>query len=557
MGKKSAKNKARRRSRTMRAGVLALLCVLGVALLGGMALFNRGVKPNRDMQWYVREGAMEVAAPALGEGYAEEADSEFLLPEEGIRQPVTPEPTAEPTPGPTPEPAAEEAQPEDGFAPEDIGAEEIEAVQADDEEYVDPAEMEEDLMVDPDETDDEAEAGPEEIVPMGEVTIKITAAGDCTFEGEVGSKSNVRFLDYEQKYGMEYFLRGVRDIFEDDDLTIVNLEGPLTTQTKERSHGFVFKADPRCVDILTGSSVELCNVANNHSRDYGIDGLKETAQVLEAAGVGYCGYTAAYETTIKGVRICSLGFTKWDQSDDQIVKAVQAMRPNCDLLIVNMHWGREHVHDQNAQQIATGHAIIDAGADLVIGTHPHVIQGIELYKGKYIVYSLGNFCFAGNSNPEDKRCIIFQQTFSFTPGMGIVQAGLLDAGINIIPATVSSVNNINDFQPTVLGAEQGAQVLRFLAGHCNFKFKDVRWMRDNYLAQNGLLQSAEDAAQSQDGGEATGDGETAGEAGDAAEGLAPVQEGGDPAETTGIGYQLPIDIDDEAEPFFSRAGGAA
>ena len=477
-GNNKPKKQAKRKSRTMRAGAMALLCVAGVGSLLGMAAFNRGVKPNRDMQWYVREGALEVAAPALGEGYASaEEASEFVLPEEGLRQLPTVEPVE------TLEPVAEsaaDARPEEGFTPQDVGAE--------DDEAADPAEFNEDLMEDADEAEP-VEDEPEEEVPAGEVTIKISAAGDCTFEGEAGSKGHTRFVDYEGKYGMDYFFSGVRDIFEDDDLTIVNLEGPLTTATKKHSHGFVFKGDPKCVDILSHSSVELCNVANNHSRDYGTEGLKETAQVLDAAGIGYCGYTVAYETTIKGVRICSLGFTKWDQSDEKIAKAVAYMRPNCDLLIVNMHWGQEHVHNQNAQQVATAHAIIDAGADLIIGTHPHVIQGIELYKGKYIVYSLGNFCFAGNSNPEDKYCMIFQQTFSFTPGMGIVQAGILDAGINIIPATVSSVNNINDFQPTVLGAEDGAKVLKALANYCNFKYKDIRWMRENYLQENGLMQS--------------------------------------------------------------------
>ena len=515
MGRHMTKKKRARRNRTLRFGALALLCLMGVGLLAGMALFNRGVKPNRDMQWYVREGAVEVAAPAMAEGYDGDAgqDSEFLLPEEGMRQAAEApdEPDGPADDAAVSEPDAQAAPGDDAFAADDAGdAIDEDAIPADDiaDDDIAADDIADDDIADVDDAD-AADAEPEPIVPNGEVTIKITAAGDCTFEGEEGSKSNRRFLEYVQKYGYDYFLSSVRDIFEEDDLTIVNLEGPLTNETKRHSHGFVFKADPKCVDILTGSSVEVCNVANNHSTDYGVNGLKETAKVLDEAGIGYCGYTAAYETTIKGVRICCLGFTKWNHSDEQIVQAVTAMRPNCDLLIVNMHWGREHVHNQNAQQVTTGHAIIDAGADLVIGTHPHVIQGIELYKGKYIVYSLGNFCFAGNANPEDKRCIIFQQTFSFTPGMGIVQAGLLDAGINIIPASITSANQLNNFQPVVLEADQGAQVLQFLAGYCNFKFKEVRWMPDNYLLANGLIQGKNAQAD----GEAAADAEGADEGG--------------------------------------------
>ena len=603
MGKKYSKKKlAERKRATMRAGVLALLCTLGVALLGGMALFNRGVKPDRDMQWYVREGALQVAAPALGEASAEEQNSEFLLPEEGVR--VTPEPTPEPTPTPEPEPAGEEVAsgPVAGpFAQENEGAaaEPAAGPYAPEQGF----ETDEDVDAPADAAENPEEAGSagaveeaEEEAPVGQVTLTVTAAGDCTFGGMIGAKSYVRFLDYVGKYGYNYFFDGVRDIFEADDLTIINLEGPLTTEEKPKSHGFVFKADPSCVQILTGSSVEVCNLANNHSRDYGMNGLKQTAQVLDDNGIGFCGYNVAYQKTIKGVRVCVLGFTKWDNSNEQIVKAVTAAREQCDLLIVNMHWGWEHTNQHCTEQSVTGHAIIDAGADLVIGTHPHVIQGIEKYKDKYIVYSLGNFCFAGNADPEDKRCILFQQKFSFVVGMNLSRAGCADAGINIIPATVSSTNAMNDFQPTVLPAEQGAAVLKALAGYSvNFKVKDTLWMKDNYLLANGLIKpkgaqddegeaSAEDADAEPTGKGAdadelppTGDeppagDETPAEDGASSEdgapaGAASLDTGDNVSSGDGAGIGLSnapaadfsldeVDLD-EPEPFFSMGGGAA
>lgn len=499
MGKKSTKKDsgARRRS-TMRTGALALLCVLGVALLGGMALFNRGVKPNRDMQWYVREGAVEVAAPALGEGFdaaAEERDSEFLLPEEGVR--TTPEPTPEPTAEPTSEPTAEpEGDGDEAATPDDAQ----DYVPEDGFETDDDAEPADGDAVEP-----EGDAGEDYV---GQVTLTITAAGDCTFGGMEGAKSYGRFAEYVGKYGYDYFFDNVRDIFQNDDLTIVNLEGPLTTETKKHSHGYVFKADPSCVQILTGSSVELCNLANNHSQDYGMNGLKQTAQVLDDNGIGFCGYSVAYEKTIKGVRVCALGFTKWDNNSDQIIEMIKAYREKCDLLIVNMHWGWEHRNQYSTEQATMGRAIIDAGADLVIGTHPHVIQGIEKYKDRYIVYSLGNFCFAGNADPEDKRCIIFQQTFSFVVGMNLSRAGCTGGGINIIPANVSSVNYMNDFKPTVMDAEEGAKALKALASYSpGFKLKDALWMKDNYLLANGLIKP-KDAQDDESGdGKATADAE--------------------------------------------------
>ena len=326
----------------------------------------------------------------------------------------------------------------------------------------------------------------------GTVTLKITAVGDCTFCGEAGSKSNKRFLECVQENGYDYFFANVRDLFEADDLTIVNLEGPLTTAEKPRKHGYVFKADPACVQILTGSSVELCNLANNHSMDYGVAGLKQTAEVLAENGIGYCGFTEAWSAELKGVKVTALGFTKWDHTVEQVTESVAKARANCDLLIVNLHWGWERQNQQCHEQVEMGHAAIDAGADLVIGTHPHVYQGIEKYRGKYIVYSLGNFCFAGNANPDDKRCLIFQQTFSFNPGMGIAQANILDAGINIIPASISSVEDRNDFVPTVLPAEAGAALLKEVAAcSTSFSLSDTLWMKGNYLEENGLIEKEE------------------------------------------------------------------
>ena len=472
MGKNVTKKKKaaqRRRRRTLRAGVMGLLVLMGVGTMAGMAMFNASVKPNRDMQWYVRQGAVEVAAPALGEGYAQtaangartgaiqsrgQAAPEVVADEDALSLGVIDRRTAEvPTVEPTREPVATEAP---VATPEPT----------------------------PEPTED----------PSGSVTLTISAAGDCTFGGEEGAKGQRRFTQYARKYGYEYFFQNVRSIFEGDDLTIVNLEGPLTTSDKPGKHGgFIFKGDPDYVNILTSSSVELCNLANNHTLDYGRTGLKETASILSSNGVGYCGYTQAWYSEMKGVRVCALGFDQWNNTKDEIAAAVAEARPNCDLLIVSMHWGEESRNDYNSKQEAMGHAIVDAGADLVIGTHPHVYQGIEKYKGKYIVYSLGNFCFAGNANPNDKRCLIFQQTFSFNPGMGIAQANILDQGINLIPCTVSSVKDMNDFQPTVMAAKEGGSLLKNVVRRStNFVAEKVRWMKNNYLLATGLVKTEEE-----------------------------------------------------------------
>ena len=415
--------------RYLRPGMFFALLAVGVAAIVGLSVFNAGVKPNRDMQWYIRKGVVEVAAPpAASSGFDTlegRTDAARTLPEATATQALTAPPTHAPTdtPGPTEAPAP--------------------------------------------------------------VTLTITAVGDCTFGGDTndGGKGYANFKSYVDQFGYEYFFHNVRDLFQSDDLTIINLEGPLTiANTKSSNHGYMFRGDPEWVPIMTGSGVDLCNLANNHSQDYGEAGFQETCQVLEHNGIGWSGYSQVYCTEIKGVRVASLGFTKWDHTADDIAEAVSEARKNCDLLIVSMHWGKEKVYETSAQQSEMAHAAIDAGADVVLGTHPHVIGGMERYKGKTIVYSLGNFCFGGNPNVADHRCLIFQQTFSFDP-----QTGVSDAGINLIPASVSYATDRNDFQPRVLPVSEGLDLLRTVAKYSiNFSSGDILWMPTSYMVENGL-----------------------------------------------------------------------
>ena len=328
----------------------------------------------------------------------------------------------------------------------------------------------------------------ETLAPVGSYeptggTITITATGDCTLGGNVPSHGDERFDKYVQRYGYDYFLEKVRPLFESDDLTIVNLEGPLTTSEDYRhGRGFNFRGKPEYIQILSGSSIEIANVANNHALDYGVKGLKETAQLLEDANIGCSGFGQTYDVMVKGIRVRSIGFTEWDYTQSQIVEGVRQAREGCDLLIVSMHWGREGQHENTGTQRKLGRAVVDAGADLVIGNHPHVYEGIEKYNGKYIIYSLGNFCFGGNGNPADKRCYIFQQRFSYVPGYGII-----DNGINLIPALISGEAKNNNFQPVIMEKEAGAKLLKAIAKESSLHGDSVTWMSGNYIENNGQI----------------------------------------------------------------------
>jgi len=444
-GKTRRQMKRRREQLTTLAVCAFLFLCVGSFVTVGMINARDAKKPAE--QWYVEDGDVEIlAAPmamTLDSGMGStlntgvQSESPVLPFFENAATPVpTREPRATMVPLPTPEPAP---------------------------------------------TMDVLE--PEVTLEPQPVSLTITAVGDCTLGGNVPNGRDEYFDKFVRENGYDYFFKNVRDLFESDDLTIVNLEGPLTTSNDRRhGRGFNFRGKPEYVNILTGSSVELANVANNHAYDFGKKGFEETLSVLRNAGVGACGFGEMYMEEIKGVKVCSLGFTKWEYTQEQIVHAIELARPYCDLLIVNVHWGREGHHEADSDQKRVGKAMIDAGADLVIGTHPHVYGGVELYKGKYIVYSLGNFCFGGNSNPSDKNCTIFQQTFVMD-----VDGSISDGGINIIPARVSGSDSKNDFQPYMLSGEKGNKLVNMIAKVSNVDADRMVWMQDSYQVQSGMV----------------------------------------------------------------------
>lgn len=292
-----------------------------------------------------------------------------------------------------------------------------------------------------------------------DIQITISAAGDCTFATDVNYAGGPTFVaKYNEVQDPSYFLAGVQSVFANDDLTIVNFEGTLTNLDTRQDKEFAFRGDPEYVQILTSGSVEAVNLANNHSRDYGMQSLEDTKQYLNEAGVTHFGYeeTAIYEC--KGVKIGLIGIYvlpdglgRMQQLKDHIqkVKSEGAV-----ITIVNFHWGIEREYYPNDVQKQLAHAAIDNGADLVIGEHPHVIQGIETYNGKKIVYSMGNFCFGGNKNPSDKDSMIFQQTFTIRDGKILSYDDF-----NVIPCSISSVTNVNDYQPTILERAEAERVL--------------------------------------------------------------------------------------------------
>ena len=280
-----------------------------------------------------------------------------------------------------------------------------------------------------------------------EVQITVSLMGDCTLGTDENFAYDTSLNAYFLYQGADYFFENVRSILEADDLSIINMEGPLTESTARNGELFAFKGDPKFVNILSGSSVEAANLANNHSHDYGEQSFTDTKKILEDAGISTFGYDDTAIVTVKGINVGLVGIyelhdhlERMQQLKDNIAK-VKA--DGADLIIAIFHWGNERETVPDYNQMTLAHAAIDNGADLVIGHHPHVLQGIEEYRGKYIAYSLGNFCFGGNSAPSDMDTMIFQQTFTIRNG-----EVLADQNINLIPCSISSEAGFNNYQPT-------------------------------------------------------------------------------------------------------------
>ncbi len=298
------------------------------------------------------------------------------------------------------------------------------------------------------------------------VTITISAAGDTALGNHKEQDYGYSFRQaYDQAADDSYFFENVYDIFSEDDMTIVNLEGPLTDSENAREgQVYSIKGDPGYAGILTRGSVEAVSMGNNHRLDYGTQGSDDTVAALEKEGIVYAfeENTGIYE--VKGIKIGIVSVNEVSQGaavEKTIQEGITGLKEQgADVILVCCHWGVEGEYEPEDYQKSLGKKCIDWGADLVIGHHPHVLQGIEEYQGKYIVYSLGNFCFGANRNPTDKDCMIFQQTFTFVDG-----EKQEESSVRVIPCSVSSTSSRNDFKPTPAKGQEALRILEKINGY--------------------------------------------------------------------------------------------
>lgn len=290
----------------------------------------------------------------------------------------------------------------------------------------------------------------------------LSFVGDCT----LGSAPNHYYADtgfiktVGEDYG--YPFRNFASLFESDDFTMVNLESVMTSEGYPASKSFVFKGPPEYINILTEGSVEAVTLANNHTLDYGQTGYQSTKDLLDGAQIAYVEKDASSIMTTESGLTIGLYAASFVVDQEDLAQEVAALREQgAELVIFAIHWGTEGSYRVSTYQRQLAYDAIDAGVDIVYGSHPHVLQPIEEYNGGVIYFSMGNFSFGGHHDPGDYDTAVLQQQV-IREADGTITLGAR----TIIPANVSSAERGNNFQPAPYeeGSEDYQQVLDKLSG---------------------------------------------------------------------------------------------
>ncbi|MDE7221644.1 MAG: CapA family protein, partial [Oscillospiraceae bacterium] len=295
--------------------------------------------------------------------------------------------------------------------------------------------------------------------------IVVSFTGDMMLASLKNETTASNFNAYAAQNEPSYFLQNVRPLFKADDLTVVNLENVLTDRKlveKEKDHdpAYWYRSRTANTEILTSSGVEAVSLANNHTGDYGPDGIKDTIKAVEKAGLLYGNNSRTFYYEKNGYRIAVICHGLWNEGQaGEIVRRIRQAEEDSDFQIVFYHGGKEKVHEPEPWRQRASRRLVDEGADLVIGNHPHVLQPRETYQGVEIIYSMGNFCYGGSKYPEN-RTIIYQLK------LHIDSEGKLESKAGeIIPCYVYTGDAGNNYCPGIIGDEETKQrVLDFMDG---------------------------------------------------------------------------------------------
>jgi uncharacterized protein YjdB/poly-gamma-glutamate capsule biosynthesis protein CapA/YwtB (metallophosphatase superfamily) len=282
--------------------------------------------------------------------------------------------------------------------------------------------------------------------------VTISAIGDVMLGGDPRRRTDKYFEElWANDPSASYFFGKIKSEFR--GITVANLEMPLydTNRVIQGSREHIFRGKPAYAKALKAGEIDVVDIDNNHIMDYGNAGFKSTLTALNNYSIGYFGRGHVSYRMQKGVRIGFVGYRPESASISKIKNHVKSIKQNCDILVASFHWGSSY--NPTSKQRAYGRAAIDAGADLVLGHHTHLVSGIELYKGKHIVYGLGTIVSAVNL-PADTDTFIYRHTFS------VSGTSVKNADFDIVPVKMTRATSRNDAQPDLATADEADAIIQ-------------------------------------------------------------------------------------------------
>jgi len=289
-------------------------------------------------------------------------------------------------------------------------------------------------------------------------TITLSFLGDCTIGDDYKFTKNNFDWKYKQVNNPAYFLEKVQSVIGKDDYTFANLECALTNETKKAEKTWRYKGYPEYVQVLLQGSVEGVNLANNHTFDYLQKGFDDTVKTVTDAKLEYTYMEHYFIKEIKGARIAYLGYNGFSEDTKLMKKQITEIKEKklADFIIANIHWGNNYDKVPIKTQRVLGKALVDFGADLVIGHHAHILQGKEVYKGKTIMYSIGNFCYGGSISVKVPNTLIYQCVLKYDRN----KKQILSVEEKLIPAFISGTKDVNNYQPVLAEGKDKEKILQ-------------------------------------------------------------------------------------------------
>lgn len=315
-------------------------------------------------------------------------------------------------------------------------------------------------------------AAPRDRKTMEETEILLSFTGDCTLGSEDRlMKKPYSFHAYIEKEGYAYPFEKVQSIFENDDVTVINLENVFYDSTRNRvKKTYNFRGPTDFAQILTAGSVELSFLGNNHTYDYSYQGFRSTVSAIEEEGLAWLVTndevmkTWIYEKN--GIKIGFAGcyITYFNNNRSKVAQSFQELKDRgADFIVGIMHGGEEYGPRQNKGIIRMARFFADQGAGLVVGHHPHVLHGMEIYNNTTIFYSLGNFSFGGNAQLRSFQTAVLQAVLRFDESGRYVEHQ-----VNILPAHTSGTLEYNNYQPVLVGGKEAKDIIDLIGSMSEF-----------------------------------------------------------------------------------------